>query len=415
MATAVHYTRTQWAGGQGFFHSGDVQVGDRRVLYVYDCGALAPGQLTGRIPDSLTREIAVFRERHGDEIDLLFVSHYHADHINGLPSLLQGAHLETAVIPLVPIAERLLVFAQALATALEITDWYRDVIADPASAIRDIADGVEIIGVEPSLADPDEDPTEGQFDPPVPEDPPPGTASEDLSNDVELRPGTRSVLEGSDGHTTVPLWEWDTMATTFALRKKDAFLDALAKELGISRAALDTQLDDPTGVRDLVTQHEQELEAAYSKTYPDVNLTSLLVYSGPATEVRSRGRTHRTRPVVERGELCAWGIHPGWLGTGDQSMGVTRCQEAVKHFGARLARVGSLALPHHGSDSDCHPSLLAAFGDHRPVCSASVGTYNTYGHPGRKVLMEVSSNGNHVVVVTEREASRWTEAGVSYL
>lgn len=407
MATELHYSRTQWASGQGFFHSGTVRLGDRSVLYVYDCGSL------DRV--ALTREISIFRDRHGDEIDLLFLSHFHADHVNGLPDLLAGTRVHTAVIPLVPIAERLFVFARALATDEPITDWYRDLIADPVSAIADISNGAEVVEVAPEVQEDDDDSLELPYEPVAPADLTTGTSADDFSDTATLTPGARSVLTGSNGTLSTAIWEWDTMTTAFAAKRKESFLDTLATQLKITRADLNKRLSTRTGVVDLLTNHRTALEASYNSNFADLNLTSLLLYSGPAAEVPSEGMSYRARSVVERGELHAWDVRPGWLGTGDQRMGVRRCSETVQRFGARLGRVGALALPHHGARDSFHPALLAAFGDHRPVCSASVGAHNTYHHPNRRVIIDVSSNGNHVVVVTEQESSRWTESGVTLL
>ncbi|MGO1315998.1 MAG: MBL fold metallo-hydrolase [Cellulomonadaceae bacterium] len=408
MVTGVHYARTQWASGQGFFHSGTVQLGDRSAIYVFDCGSLNP--------PSLDREIATFRARHGDTIDLLFLSHFHDDHVNGVPALLDGATVRSIVIPLVPAWERLYVFAQAVASGADITDWYRELISSPDAAIRRISDA-EIIVVNPEEHT-DEDPVEAPDSPQDEEGPdelPEGRGQGSYVSDVDLSPGVRSVLSGADNGARVPVWEWSCLCTAFAVTRRPAFLSALATALNKTDAALEQQISTPAGIEDLVRNHAGELVAAYAATFPDLNLTSLIVYSGPATEMQFRGTTFRTRSITERGEVHAWDVRSGWLGTGDQSMGVRRCAETVTHFGSRLSRVGTLALPHHASRHSFHPSLLAVFGDYQPVCSASVGTNNTYGHPHREVILDVSSNGNHMVVVTEQEPSRWTEAGVCYL
>ena len=84
----------------------------------------------------------------------------------------------------------------------------------------------------------------------------------------------------------------------------------------------------------------------------------------------------------------------------------------IRRFGPRLGRVGTLALPHHGSKESFNALLLTACDGYRPVCSASVAEVNGYGHPHMDVILKLSANGNHVVIVTERESSRWTEAGM---
>lgn len=106
----VRAAYTQWAAGQGFFHSGWIRAEEPRgpeVVHVFDCGA------HWAFCAALDREIDQFRERH-DHIDLLFISHFHLDHVSGLEGLLAGRPARRIVAPLLEPEERLLAFALAL-------------------------------------------------------------------------------------------------------------------------------------------------------------------------------------------------------------------------------------------------------------------------------------------------------------
>ncbi|WP_162713499.1 MBL fold metallo-hydrolase [Brucella intermedia] len=78
--------RRQHPVGQGFFHSGFI-LEDReiRLSYVYDCGSMAAykGERDREI-DSFHRQAANLKT-----LDLLYLSHVHADHINGVEKLLE--------------------------------------------------------------------------------------------------------------------------------------------------------------------------------------------------------------------------------------------------------------------------------------------------------------------------------------
>lgn len=418
MSTIIDYSRTQWAVGQGLFHSGTVTLGDATVTYIFDCGSFDDA--------ALQRELAEFARRTRDPIDILFLSHFHHDHVSGLGELFTSHTVRKVVIPLVPAAERLIVLAQALASERgpALPDWYDDLVVDPAATLTGLGGETEVVPVPPvaGLDEDDDEDEEGQADvqdetdgPAAPEDHPPGAGPGDYSHSPTLAVAARSVLRGSQGGTTEAVWVWDTLVTDFASRRRDQFLTELATRLGLTRTELDALLGSDAGVRDVVKDHRADLVAAYAATFPDLNLTSLLLYSGPAPERRLRGRTYRTRTRTERGELHAWALRPAWFGTGDQRMGARRVAETARHYGAQLARVGSLALPHHGSRGSFHPRLLTVFGPDRPICSASVGTANAYGHPSTAVLQQVSSHGNHVVLTTEEQTSRWSESGRVYL
>lgn len=408
----VEFERTQWASGQGFFHSGRVRTGSREVRYVFDCGSFSP--------KALTREIEEFARRSPGECDLLYLSHFHEDHVNGLPELFLVTHFKNVIIPLVPPVDRLYVLAAAVAAGSFISTWYEDLIADPPSAIRELDPEVNVIEVEPPLDD-DGEGSNSAFpgeDRPVSQREEEDPEESGSSEDPELSVGRRSVLSGRGSRGGVvgwlPVWEWQTMTTKFAGSRREGFLDALAGHMGVSRAALDALMATPAGVQNIVRSHKDELVDAYDSLFADLNLSSLVLYSGPAVEMKLPGHTHRTRTRVERGEIHAWEIEPGWFGTGDQSMGPWRCKEVTTFFGSRLARVGSAALPHHGARGSFSSAFLGLFGTNVPVLSASVGLATRYEHPHLDVLLKVSSNGNHVVITTDSESSRWTESGVSY-
>jgi len=93
-------TRCQFAVGHGGFHASSIKVlcdltgqatrdnltkpaGLNTLLdlaYVYDCGSEHPG--------AFAKALKVYRETIAERLEILFVSHLHADHINGLDRLL---------------------------------------------------------------------------------------------------------------------------------------------------------------------------------------------------------------------------------------------------------------------------------------------------------------------------------------
>lgn len=90
--------------GQGAFYSETHRVdAGKNIVVVYDCGS-------DNVSD-LAREIDSFGFR---EIDYLVVSHFHRDHINGIPNLLKkGVRIKTVVIPKLTNAEKALYFIES--------------------------------------------------------------------------------------------------------------------------------------------------------------------------------------------------------------------------------------------------------------------------------------------------------------
>ncbi len=97
--------------GQGLFFSGklelDKQDEQKEFNFIYDCGSesLAESQLKNRIDNFIETLPEKNRKRF---LDLLIISHFHSDHINGLDYLLDKAKVDTVVIPYLSPVEILL-------------------------------------------------------------------------------------------------------------------------------------------------------------------------------------------------------------------------------------------------------------------------------------------------------------------
>ncbi|MBY5869207.1 MBL fold metallo-hydrolase [Rhizobium leguminosarum] len=68
--------------------------------YVYDCGS--------ERGDAFNSEMSHYRAASGGKTDVLFVSHLHADHTNGIDRLQAMAPATTVIVPYLDVVERLL-------------------------------------------------------------------------------------------------------------------------------------------------------------------------------------------------------------------------------------------------------------------------------------------------------------------
>ena len=82
---SVTLTRTFHPVGQGAFYSEVFKVDEEeRFVTIYDCGTESKN-------DFIKKEIEDFKkDLQRKTIDILFLSHFHNDHINGLDMLLDG-------------------------------------------------------------------------------------------------------------------------------------------------------------------------------------------------------------------------------------------------------------------------------------------------------------------------------------
>ena len=126
--------------GHGCFHTGVLGASRPLFLWVYDCGSWTK-------KGSLQKSIDQFEQRCGKnasrdvDIDLLFISHFDADHVSGLGMLLGlpgcvRLRVHTAVIPYVSPATSFEILLTAAAQG-ECSDGLVDAVVQPAKYCAD--------------------------------------------------------------------------------------------------------------------------------------------------------------------------------------------------------------------------------------------------------------------------------------
>lgn len=104
----IHLTRTFHPVGFGAFYTEKHKSNNGETLtIVYDCGTKAGSNIKNIIHEAFPEKDTV--------IDILFISHFHKDHINGIEELMKHCIIKKVVIPYIPEENRLLfVFVEEL-------------------------------------------------------------------------------------------------------------------------------------------------------------------------------------------------------------------------------------------------------------------------------------------------------------
>jgi hypothetical protein len=421
--------RRQYAVGQGYFQAGELQEdGVLRLRYVVDCGAMTKYAATrdARIDEYL--EMVGAKQ----PLDLLFVSHAHADHLNGVARLLDkvnGLAVKTIVMPLLNIEDRLIAYARAASEDMMSAEesFFRAFVADPASALSRFGPE-QIIFVEPGnrsdggapFSGGPDGPGGGRGDPDsrLPGNEPPkwqlvGTGEFRRKVDVstELEAGVVDVMPDTLGFrtmlaSTTAAWMFAPFVDPAVKANSSLFMASLAAARSQPITALKRWLRRTGNVEKLLTVYVSDLKAAYAAIQTDLNVTSMCLYSGPVPAVTTRANSYA-------GRFGKWSVSQdkagvAWLGTGDAALADKKRREAfLKHYGALLEEVVTLTLPHHGSDYNFHAALLDRI---RPdFCVASADQFSTWRHPGTAVAQSVASAGRFLSVVTSNVDSEIIE------
>lgn len=428
--------RHQRAVGQGFFHTSELEAEDgRKLRYVYDCGAMKKYEIerNARIDEYLKSVGA------NGVLDILFISHIHFDHISGIERLLDktnGLKVDTIVMPLIDVADRLFAYARAVNDdPAAINDpFFRDLVVNPANTLgrfgprqvlfvrRGSPDG----GAPGSGAEDDDDP-----------DGPPdiprvlggerdgglywkligrGTGYEYKQSFTEAG-GTEVVIHVAVVDDTVAMataggescleWVLSPFVDPTIKSKKDLFLSELAMARRMPVSGLKSWLADAANIADLLLTGVPDLTVAYEAVASDFNLTSLCLYSGPKTKGCETEALYQARlgsyflGLAPRQEI-------GWLATGDAALNAKiRAKALIEHYGVHIENTGTLTVPHHGSDHNHNSELITKIDAFVHVAAAD--TYSKWRHPGSKIMQCVASMGRFLSVVTSNTKSEVEE------
>jgi hypothetical protein len=420
----LYHRRTQFPVGEGFFHGASVWTRgseERDLSYVYDCGA----QLSYRAERDaqITDYVNSYHCRQDSPyLDLLFLSHAHVDHINGVPRLMDHVSVGTVVMPLIEPSQRLMALAHAThhgEIEMGVQEFYEEFTASPAAAV--LSRGAErVIKVAP-----------GRPASPGSEDPPrdsevveltlargdtapqswrlvgTGGAETETPDDVTvLRIPDTVRFEATAAPRTFP-WVLIPHVVPPVRRRAAAFRTELERRLGKTPEELDEWFADSDRMRDLVTTHRAELVASYlhASQHKDLNITSMSLYSGPdrprpghaapkrvtAALVWQRGKRVNARYLSLGGD----DLRVGWLGTGDAALKQkVRRTPFLTHFKPYADYIHTMTLPHHGSAHSYHPDLAHHLAPE--ICVAPAAPYSTWQHPGPTV---VASASQHALVL----------------
>lgn len=400
--------------GQGLMSSGVLKFcqdsGQRSALLttVFDCGTV-----TGNAEER-DKRIYTELEQLGcstTKIDVLYISHFDEDHVNGLPLLIPRFRPTKVVMPAVPAAERLMriVATRSSDDLLQVSELTWNLVLDPVSHLEQMTDGEsEVILLEPNI-----DESVGSSDPLEPPD-----ASSAGAPLVMLPTGKnlgRGVVWSSEGEAMWLLRPW--VQPPVQLRT-DAFIKALGypDEDAFNRAL-------PDLLKNIETERGK-IRAAYEKVVPRktdlMNFTSLCLYSGPPPSLKFYADSEECEDCwfwfsllsggccisESRGSVRLCPEKPGWISTGDATLKPRRSFELFKTaFKDVFAITGQVTLPHHGSSNNIRAEMIEALPE-ETIWIASSGSTNTYGHPSHDLLQMLTTAGRQIVLVNESASSR---------
>jgi beta-lactamase superfamily II metal-dependent hydrolase len=330
------FIRTFHSVGQGAFYTEKHILGNgKKFTVVYDCGSKAKTHLETRIA-------SIFPEKY--QIDILFISHFHDDHINGIDFLKKHCCIKRVVMPFVDDESKVLLKAISPASVWNLIDNPKGYFGDatPVTKVK---------------TDPDSDNSQ----PVAVENMPP-----------EILSGKR--ITTSDWFY-IPFNYEDTI-------RKPQFIEEL-KNQGLN-------ITDITEIEN-VKKYKNKIKTAYNNIGGDLNINSMALYSG---------KQQNDAITFMNPHLCTENLQSGCLYTGDIDLNQEGIVDDLKSkLNDFFSYTGAIQIPHHGSEKNFNVSILE-----KNINCAIIscgGKFKCYKHPSHKVIEDLVANSVCVHIVTE--------------
>jgi Metallo-beta-lactamase superfamily len=385
--------------GQGCFYTGSLNYQGQEFNMVYDCGTVS---------DKIHIEHAVHIWATGlqqRKLDMLIISHFDYDHVNGIRHLLTHfGSCDTAIIPYVHPSERLLMMASMAQDENGNRDEdYIDFLKDPVDYLTRLNVGRIIVIDTPDNNEPGDQDTNPPDLPPEPPSPDREIKfwidnrlfSSQRLREKALKEYPPHALQNRNAEYVTHagalyigmIWRFRFYVLPQSKENKDLFLSQLN---AITKGPVDT-IAQLTAFSSKATL--QSIRASYLESFGDVNATSLVVYHEPITvkPVRQTNvyiyclKYKSSHIIPAQSAIHSGGTDHilGTLLTGDIPLKGGYYFQVKEHFKKEIRDIAYFQVPHHGSKNNWNGLIK---NDISPfVYIVNHGLINRHKHPSKEV------------------------------
>lgn len=370
-------TRTFHPIGQGAFYTEEHIIGDDVFRIVYDCGSKS------KIDKSIITNFSsnpLSTKAPKPIIDILFISHFHADHINKINILKDHFDIKKVILPLIHEDAKILIkinnnISGQTKRELKVLD---KLIDNPTDYFGKKTTVITVKETEKNV------------------DPNAVTRNIKEINETSIDSGT-IITSGINNH------DWLFIPFNYKHSdNKDLFIEMLKKR-GLNFQKLRTIEE--------ITKNKKPIKDAYEEVDSDLNINSMILFSGKETSDKIYSYIDdRSVPFPQVDRIESGCIYFGDINLTEKGdIKLTQESEIVadikKKLNLLLKNVGTIQIPHHGSKKGFNSSILSK--DNNIRCAIfSFGTNNFHGHPFGKVICAILSDDIIPYFVTEKDNSK---------
>ena len=341
--------------GQGAFY---IEKFNDDFTVVYDCGSY---KNTSIVEENIKNSILDTKK-----IDLLVISHYHEDHINGLEYLFKNFDVKRMLMPYLNLTEKIESFIDA-DIQNNSNDFYKDFCIDPNEALsRKFGRSSEITFVLPE---------EGS-----------------QPNEMDVQNLKININSGDKIMYKVNNHTWAYIPFNFQDTKRTEQFKTLTEKLPIST------IDE---FKDYYKKNKSEFIDIYEKVRGDKNTNSLVLYSGAYSNIKTT--TYSRRKSFSFTQNIS-----GCLYLGDyDAKGSRKMKVPEEKYESFYKEISTIQIPHHGSRCNYNPRL-----NFKPniISVISAGINNKFEHPHSETLKQITIKNGILILVTEQEETKLTQS-----
>lgn len=392
--------------GQGAFYSESFYTGFGTFNMVYDCGSMSKGV---DIDNIISKS---FHKDNGDDIDILFISHFDSDHVNKITFLKESVNkIKKVIMPLIPDEDKGILLAFNIAsnniTSNNIASNneyqnYAKIISNPTDFF---GKETKIIQVrEREGGSPRENPEEAQA----------------TTNSNETR---TSYIDSVDSGTNIHFHDSHDFAIPFWVYKPYNY-----KHKGRNRELIDKFKSKNISIEKLldieyINENIKDIRACYREIKGNINQNSLVLYSNYQDSLVLHSLVLHSNCL--KINLClsrcadygaifhrydCWHCHrriisPGCIYTGDVNLAKIRSdfKSGIIEEYRDHRPVGTIQVPHHGSKHGFDIGFFDDFKDSKCgiISPVSFGLSNPYRHPSSMVIEKLRENHFPVLVTND--------------
>ena len=353
--------------GQGAFYSEEFL----NFSTVYDCGSNNEKLIKREIRSAFEKDKV---------IDAVFISHFHADHVNGLNYLLQHCNVRRLFLPLLSADEKieLLVYN---AISGDDNQYVKMLVANPTSILPENKDTV--ISYVPEI-DPEEEPV-----------------GEPQEINIEEIIDNEDTLPAYAMLTSSQAKEWVFIPFNFQSKIRSSMLNQELQAEGI--------LDNNYNPEELADKFENiwntkrdKIREIYKKLPDNENVNSMTLYSGPKNGSQFHSSLIPQIPMHASTHIFC--DRAGCLYFGDFDAKDSRKWDALdRRYHRYWNNIGTVQIPHHGSSDNYNRGI----NNRVPMISIiSAGFANQHRHPNSSTISNIIADGGYPIIINENVGTR---------